>query len=47
MRSPRVLVVLKTDAAWSRGILRGFVKTAHERGWTLLQAAVGSEQREE
>jgi hypothetical protein len=36
MTPPRVLVVLKTDAAWSRGILRGVVKSAHERGWTLL-----------
>jgi LacI family transcriptional regulator len=33
---PRVLVVLDTFASWSRGILRGFVTTAHERGWTLL-----------
>jgi hypothetical protein len=36
MTPPRVLVVLTTDAAWSRGILRGFVTTGHERGWTLL-----------
>lgn len=33
---PRVLVVLDTVAAWSRGILRGFMSAAHERGWTLL-----------
>ncbi len=33
---PRVLVLLRTDAAWSRGILRGFMAVAHERGWTLL-----------
>jgi hypothetical protein len=33
---PRVLVVLDTFAAWSRGILRGFMSVAHERGWTLL-----------
>lgn len=36
MSSPRVLVVLDTAAAWSRGILRGFMAVAHERGWTLL-----------
>jgi LacI family transcriptional regulator len=36
MSSPRVLVVLGTNAGWSRGVLRGFVATAHERGWTLL-----------
>jgi LacI family transcriptional regulator len=34
--SPRVLVILYTSAAWSRGILRGFVSVAHELGWTLL-----------
>jgi len=36
MNPPRVLVVLDTVAAWSRGILRGFMTTAHERGWTVL-----------
>jgi LacI family transcriptional regulator, galactose operon repressor len=36
MSSPRVLVVLDTVAAWSRGVLRGFMSAAHERGWTLL-----------
>lgn len=36
MKPPRVLVVLDTVAAWSRGILRGFMSTAHERGWTVL-----------
>lgn len=36
MSSPRVLVVLDTAAAWSRGVLRGFMAAAHERGWTLL-----------
>src|SRR5689334_9665856 len=36
MDAPRVLVVLNTEAAWSRGILRGFMAAAHERGWTLL-----------
>src|SRR6185295_463816 len=36
MRPPRVLVVLDTVAAWSRGVLRGFMSVAHERGWTLL-----------
>jgi LacI family transcriptional regulator len=33
---PRVLVVLDTAAAWSRGILRGFADVAHAHGWTLL-----------
>jgi LacI family transcriptional regulator len=36
MTPPRVLVVLKTESAWSRGILSGFMAAAHERGWTLL-----------
>ena len=36
MGSPRVLVVLGTEAAWSRGTLRGFMAAARERGWTLL-----------
>jgi len=31
-----VLVVLDTVAEWSRGVLRGFMSAAHERGWTLL-----------
>ena len=34
--SPRVLVVLGTELAWSRGVLRGFTAVAHERDWTLL-----------
>src|SRR5690606_956124 len=33
---PRVLVVLDTSAAWSRGILRGLAGMAHARGWELL-----------
>ena len=32
----RVLLALYTSAAWSRGILRGFMATAHERGWISL-----------
>jgi len=36
MNAPGVLVVLSTHAAWSRGILRGFMAAAHERDWTLL-----------
>lgn len=36
MRGARVLVVLNTNAAWSRGILRGFMAAAQERGWVLL-----------
>jgi LacI family transcriptional regulator len=31
-----VLVVLDTSAAWSRGILRGFMAAAHEHDWSLL-----------
>jgi DNA-binding LacI/PurR family transcriptional regulator len=34
--APRVLIVLKSGSAWSRGILGGFMAAAHERGWTLL-----------
>ena len=36
MNSKRVLVVLGTKSAWSRGILRGFAAAAHEHDWTLL-----------
>jgi LacI family transcriptional regulator len=36
MDSPRVLVLLGTQAAWSRGTLRGFMAAARERRWTLL-----------
>jgi LacI family transcriptional regulator len=31
-----VLIVLGTELAWSRGILRGFTAVAQERDWTLL-----------
>ncbi len=43
MDAPRVLVVLNTAAAWSRGVLRGFMAAAHERGWTLLHYQPGSD----
>lgn len=36
MKAPRVLLLLGTDGEWSRGILRGFMATAQERGWALL-----------
>jgi LacI family transcriptional regulator len=36
VEAPRVLTVLNTATAWSRGVLRGFMAFAHERGWTLL-----------
>jgi len=36
MSAQRVLVMLGTDMAWSRGILRGFMAAAHEQSWTLL-----------
>src|SRR5215831_12267889 len=32
----RVLLVLGTSSAWSRGILRGFSAAAHQQGWMLL-----------
>jgi LacI family transcriptional regulator len=32
----RVLLVLDSSAAWSRGILRGFSQVAHEQGWAVL-----------
>jgi LacI family transcriptional regulator len=35
MTPPRVLVVLDSSAAWSRGALRGFARVADEEGWTL------------
>jgi LacI family transcriptional regulator len=34
--SARVLLVLDSSAAWSRGIVRGFAHVAHEQGWTVL-----------
>lgn len=40
---PRVLVVLDTAAAWSRGILKGFFKVAHEQGWTVLHYHPGTD----
>ncbi len=33
---PRVLLVLDSSAAWSRGTLRGFARVADEQGWELL-----------
>jgi LacI family transcriptional regulator len=32
----RVLLVLHTDSAWSRGVLRGFMRQAHPHGWEVL-----------
>lgn len=43
MTSPRVLIVLGTAGAWSRGILRGFMTAAHERDWTLLHYFPGAD----
>ena len=34
--SPRVLILLKTEAAFARGVLRSFVSAANEHGWTPL-----------
>lgn len=45
MVAPRVVVVLRTESAWSRGILSGFMSAAHERGWTLLYCNVPSDLR--
>lgn len=36
MPAPRVLIVLDTSGAWSRGILLGFASVAHAHGWTLV-----------
>jgi LacI family transcriptional regulator len=36
MDAPLVLVLLDSGPGWSRGILRGFMAHAHERGWTVL-----------
>jgi LacI family transcriptional regulator len=43
MTAPRVLVVLGTEGAWSRGVLRGFMAVAHEENWTLLHYWPGSD----
>jgi LacI family transcriptional regulator, galactose operon repressor len=34
--APRVLLMLDSSAAWSRGILRGFAHVAHTLGWSVL-----------
>jgi LacI family transcriptional regulator len=34
--APRVLAVLNLGTGWSRGVLRGFMSTAHEQRWTVL-----------
>jgi LacI family transcriptional regulator len=34
--APRVLLVLDSAAAWSRGTLRGFMRAAHEHGWQVM-----------
>lgn len=34
--APRILTVLNMGTGWSRGVLRGFMAAAHERGWTVL-----------
>jgi LacI family transcriptional regulator len=40
--TPRVLLVLDSSSAWSRGTLRGFARVAHEHGWSLLHYPAGS-----
>src|SRR5690606_32197959 len=44
-RSARVLVVLDTAAAWSRGRLRGFLAAAHEHDWRLLHYPPDADMR--
>jgi LacI family transcriptional regulator len=34
--APRILAILNMGTGWSRGVLRGFMAAAHERGWTVL-----------
>ncbi|HTV24434.1 MAG TPA: substrate-binding domain-containing protein, partial [Polyangiaceae bacterium] len=34
--APRVLLVLDSSSAWSRGTLRGLMQAAHEYGWMVL-----------
>ena len=34
--APRVLAILNMSTGWSRGVLRGFMAHAHERGWMVL-----------
>ena len=34
--SARVLILLDTASAWSRGVLRGFAARAHQQGWSVL-----------
>jgi hypothetical protein len=34
--APRILAILNLGTGWSRGVLRGFVCSAHERRWTVL-----------
>ncbi len=35
-RATRVLIVLDSSAAWSRGVLRGFARVAQEQAWQLF-----------
>jgi len=43
MTAPRVLVVLGTEGAWSRGVLRGFMAVANEQDWALVHYWPGSD----
>lgn len=43
MAPPLVLVVLDIASAWSRGVLAGFARSAHERGWGLLHYHPGTD----
>jgi LacI family transcriptional regulator len=38
----RVLLVLDSSAAWSRGTVRGFARIADEQGWTVLHYPAGA-----
>jgi LacI family transcriptional regulator len=41
--NPSVLIVLHTEAAWSRGILKGFISAAREHEWSVLHYAPGAD----
>jgi len=36
LEAPRILAILNLGTGWSRGVLRGFMSTAHEQRWTVL-----------
>jgi LacI family transcriptional regulator len=40
--APRVLLVLDSSSAWSRGTLRGLMRAAHEYGWQVMHYRPGA-----